>query len=99
MDPILQKKSAETADDAADENDERQTILAEADRFGQAFYGKWAVGVDAPVTLGARALGRGEERLGRREFRHQAVKQDSSRRRHDSPIFPIPRAAGRASRK
>ncbi len=71
--PILHQVSGQAADDAADEDDQRNLVTMEADFFCQPFDGKRAVGIDLLVTClvrGARGL---NQRSGRIELRHDAV--------------------------
>ena len=65
--------STQTADDAADEHDERNFVVVKADFFGEAFDGERAVGVELLVAGFVRRFGGVDEVLRGIELRHDAV--------------------------
>src|SRR5258708_17854853 len=71
--PVLHQVAGESTDDAADKNDERNFVVMETNLFGEAFDGKWAVGVDFLVTGLMRLPRRVNQSLSRVKLRHGAV--------------------------
>ena len=71
--PILHQVSGEAADDAADQDDQRDFVVMETDFFGHAFDRKGAVGIDLLISGFVSLARRIDQRLCRIELRHHAV--------------------------
>src|SRR5262245_3623867 len=72
--PVLQRKSAQRAEDAADQRAQRHVIPVVADGLRKPFDRKWRIGVDPAITHLVCSTRRRDDRARRVELSHQAVK-------------------------
>ena len=96
----LKKVAADAADQAADQHDERQLRVVDAERVVKFLDRERRIRVDAAVALGLRAVRRRDERVRIVELGHQAVdrRQCASPPRQASLRSSSTRAAGSSVR-
>src|SRR4029077_17489225 len=71
--PILKVETADAADNAADQNNQRKPGLVKPNGFSKTVDGKWTVGVHPPVTFREGTTRGFEQSVRTIELGHQAV--------------------------
>src|ERR1051326_1615311 len=88
--PTLHEVSPYSADQSADQHDERNFVVMESDFLGQSFDGERAIGVDLLIPGLMRGVSRINEGLRGIELRHDAVNRIALHL-PDLAIIPSPR--------